>query len=146
LALDPESKAVEVLFTAPKTATYTITGEFEGIDNGSNSGGFIPTHPVNVLDDGSSIFFSSISAYQQVEMFTLKETVSAGGTIGFTVGTGTNGSCSYCNLSTGLSASITTAPEPSTWAMLLAGFVGLGFAGSRASRRAAAAAQASEPL
>ena len=30
------------------------------------------------------------------------------------------------------------APEPSTWAMMLAGFAGLGFAGYRASRRAAA--------
>ena len=31
-------------------------------------------------------------------------------------------------------------PEPSTWAMILLGFVGLGFAGRRASRRQAAAA------
>jgi len=39
-------------------------------------------------------------------------------------------------------SSITTfdAPEPSTWAMMLLGFSGLGFAGARASRRAAAAA------
>jgi hypothetical protein len=31
-------------------------------------------------------------------------------------------------------------PEPSTWAMMLVGFAGLGFAGCRASRRRAAAA------
>lgn len=31
-------------------------------------------------------------------------------------------------------------PEPSTWAMLLIGFAGLGFAGRRSSRRTAAAA------
>jgi PEP-CTERM motif len=31
-----------------------------------------------------------------------------------------------------------TAPEPSTWAMMLLGFVGLGFAGYRKSRKAAA--------
>ena len=31
-------------------------------------------------------------------------------------------------------------PEPSSWAMMLLGFVGLGFAGYRASRRTAAAA------
>jgi hypothetical protein len=34
----------------------------------------------------------------------------------------------------------TSAPELSTWAMLLLGFAGLGFAGYRASRRTAAAA------
>jgi hypothetical protein len=33
-----------------------------------------------------------------------------------------------------------SVPEASTWAMMLAGFVGLGFAGYRASRRAALAA------
>ena len=31
-------------------------------------------------------------------------------------------------------------PEPSSWAMMLLGFVGLGFAGYRAPRRTAAAA------
>jgi hypothetical protein len=36
--------------------------------------------------------------------------------------------------------SITTVPEPSTWAMMLLGFAGLSFAGYRASRRDAAAA------
>jgi hypothetical protein len=34
----------------------------------------------------------------------------------------------------------TAVPEPSTWAMMLLGFVGLGFAGYRASRRGVAAA------
>jgi hypothetical protein len=31
-------------------------------------------------------------------------------------------------------------PEPSTWAMMLVGFAGLGFAGSRSTRRQAAVA------
>jgi hypothetical protein len=34
-----------------------------------------------------------------------------------------------------LSFQATTVPEPSTWAMLLLGFAGLGYAGYRASRR-----------
>jgi PEP-CTERM motif len=33
-----------------------------------------------------------------------------------------------------------TVPEPSTWAMLLLGFAGLGFAGYRSRRPAASAA------
>ena len=33
--------------------------------------------------------------------------------------------------------SISGVPEPSTWAMMLLGFAGLGFAGYRASRKAA---------
>jgi hypothetical protein len=33
---------------------------------------------------------------------------------------------------------VLTVPEPSTWAMMLVGFAGLGFAGYRASRRAVA--------
>ncbi len=36
--------------------------------------------------------------------------------------------------------SLSTVPEPSTWAMLVLGFVGLGFAGYRASRKSAAIA------
>ena len=35
-------------------------------------------------------------------------------------------------------ATVTSAPEPSTWAMMLAGFAGLGFAGYRAARKAVA--------
>jgi hypothetical protein len=33
-----------------------------------------------------------------------------------------------------------TAPEPSTWAMMVVGFAGLGFAGYRKSRKVAAVA------
>jgi PEP-CTERM motif len=40
----------------------------------------------------------------------------------------------------GLASGTLTVPEPSTWAMMLMGFAGLGFAGYRASRRTAAAA------
>lgn len=36
--------------------------------------------------------------------------------------------------------SYTAVPEPSTWVMMVAGFAGLGFAGWRASRKAAAVA------
>ncbi len=39
-------------------------------------------------------------------------------------------------MSAGLAPSATTAPEPATWAMMLIGFAGLGYAGYRRSQRA----------
>ena len=39
-----------------------------------------------------------------------------------------------------LSVTVTPVPEPSTWAMMLAGFAGLGFLSYRASRKTTAAA------
>jgi PEP-CTERM motif len=39
-----------------------------------------------------------------------------------------------------LSVTVTQVPEPSTWVMMLAGFVGIGFLSYRASRKTAAAA------
>jgi hypothetical protein len=44
----------------------------------------------------------------------------------------------YLTSATPVSFVLTSVPEPSTWAMMLAGFAGLGFAGYRASRRAVA--------
>ena len=44
--------------------------------------------------------------------------------------------------SDGLFGSLTAVPEPSTWAMMIAGFVGLGFAGYRRSRKTSATALA----
>jgi hypothetical protein len=54
------------------------------------------------------------------------DSVDAGGTLGFAVDT--------------LGTFTTAVPEPSTWAMMIAGFAGLGFAGYRASRRSGATA------
>jgi PEP-CTERM motif len=39
-----------------------------------------------------------------------------------------------------LSVTVTSAPEPSTWALMLAGFAGLGYFGYKASRRTGSAA------
>jgi hypothetical protein len=44
-----------------------------------------------------------------------------------------------CN---GLAVAAGTVPEPSTWAMLLIGFAGLGFAGYRGARKTSLAATA----
>ncbi len=122
LVLDPEGNSdVEVLFTAPTAGNYSITGNFLGVDGLENE------HPVEILDNGISIFTDTISSVNQSDPFSLNETLNAGDTIGFDVDTGSV----YYNLSTGLSATITSsAPEPGTlW------IAGIGLAGLLLRRR-----------
>ena len=106
--MDPESGNVSVVFTASSAGTYTITGNFLGIDTGGNS------HPVEILDDGTVLWKGTISSFGGKDSFNLSETLNKGGTLTFVVGTGSTG-CSYCDLSTGLNGTITenTATVPS---------------------------------
>jgi hypothetical protein len=114
LILDPEEYNVEVVFTAPSTGLYNISGNFYGDDSIENS------HPVEVLDDGSTLYSSSIPSYEETDGFNfLSESLTAGETIAFYVRTG-GGGCTFCDLSTGLQATITSTgattatPEPSS--------------------------------
>ena len=120
LYLDPQGGTVAVLFTAPSAGAYTIAGNFVGIDMVGNS------HPVSILDDGTVVFSGTIATYGATDSFNLSETLKAGDTISFDVGTGSGGSCSYCFLGTGLDgtvteASTTAAPEPGTVGLTLLG-------------------------
>jgi hypothetical protein len=100
---DPESLGTEILFTAPSAGSYTISGNFIGADTGQNS------HPVEILDDGTVVFSSTISSYGGTESFDFSESLKAGDTIAFDVLTGSAG-CSYCNLTTGIQGTITGTP------------------------------------
>jgi hypothetical protein len=122
LWMDPESGTVSIVFTAPSAGIYTITGDFLGIDTSENS------HPVEILDNGTVIWNGTISSFGGKDSFSLPETLNAGGTLTFYVGTGSSG-CTYCDLSTGLDGTITggatTVPEPGTLIMLGSGLLGL---------------------
>jgi hypothetical protein len=123
LYLDPESGSVSVLFTAPSAGTYTIAGNFLGIDTVGNS------HPVSILDDGTVVFTGNIPIFGADDSFNFSETLKAGDTISFDVGTGSGGSCSYCFLGTGLNGTVTetsttATPEPGTVGLTI---VGMGF-------------------
>jgi hypothetical protein len=109
--LDPESLGATILFTAASTGSYTISGNFRGVDTSENS------HPVEILDNGLSVFSSTISTFGGTAPFSFGESLSAGDKIAFEVLTGSTG-CTYCDLSTGLQATITpessAVPEPSS--------------------------------
>jgi catechol 2,3-dioxygenase-like lactoylglutathione lyase family enzyme len=131
LWLDPESYTnVAVTFTAPSAGTYTLSTTFSGIDTGERS------HGVEVLDDGSAIYSNTISSFGASDTFSDKLTLAAGDTISFVVEGGSLDNCGYCNLGTGLVATLNSAvPEPATWAMLLIGFGLAGAALRRSSPR-----------
>jgi hypothetical protein len=130
LGLDPQSVAnVAVNFTAPSTGVYDVIGNFLGIDTGEY------LHPVEIVAGSSTVLFSgNIGSYGALDNFNFSTSLTAGETLSFLVKTGNpDGGCStagasgFCNLSTGLQAQISSVPEPATWAMMVLGFLGVGF-------------------
>ncbi len=108
LNIDPQGLSAAVVFTAPATGFYQVAGQFLGDDL------FATNHPVSVTENGTtSLFAGSIGIYGQKDPFDFMLSLNAGDSIAFGVATGSGG-CSFCNLSTGLWAEVTTDSRPIT--------------------------------
>ena len=115
-----------VQWTAPVAGEYHFSGSFELLDN--NPSGIIGEVYANssqlvsdtLTNPGSNL---GLQTPGQSAAFSGNVFLNAGGTLSFAV----NNDGSVFNDSTGLTATITAVPEPSTWAMLILGFAGIGF-------------------
>jgi hypothetical protein len=127
LTLDPESQTVDVRFTAPSAGLYTINGRFFGADSQTNCGGNCAAHPVLITDSVSGTVFGpdTITTYLQSYAFSFSLTMAANETLDFLAQAGTSGGCTYCNLATGLEATIvSTTPLPATLPLMASGVAG----------------------
>ena len=92
-----------IRWTAPNTENYTINATFIGSDNA--------TTDVHVLNNGNSLFQGNINGSGSTAQFSpITIAIKAGDTIDFTVGWGANGNIN--SDTTGISATISTAPIP----------------------------------
>jgi len=107
-------------FTAPSAGDYNITGTFTDLQ--------ASTVTLYVLVNGLTVSTSTGLPLS----FSDTTTLASGGTVDFVVdGGGTNQSDDVV----GLAATISSTPLPSTWLMLLSGFLGLGFVAYRGSKK-----------
>jgi hypothetical protein len=158
LMVPTASKALVFTFSftnATGTVDGTVTGQIFGLPvNGTNvaatdvilygypSGLGLPTAPLDVFTGASVTLNSFDVAGGQIVTGYFESTFAGGSSLNLwplhwdAVLQGPTGSTV---ISTG-AATYALIPEPSTWAMMLLGFAGLGFVGYRKSRRPAARA------
>ena len=132
-----------VRWTAPAAGTYFISGSVVALDNNPSGINW------SLYTNGSAIalyggYMKGPSA--NTTNLTYGPAVTFGGDValnlGDTLSFAVNKDLAYFNDSTGLTLSISSTPLPSTWLMLLTGFLGLGFVAYRGSKKSAAALSA----
>jgi hypothetical protein len=123
---------VIVQWTAPAAGTYTFSTSFTILDSD-------PTGIIGEVFEGKSEIYSGVlTSPKASESFSDSVDLAAGETLQFVV----NNDGSYYDDSTALTATISSTPLPSTWTMLIAGFVGCGFFAFRGTKKNAALAVA----
>ena len=95
----PNGQRSVIRLTVPSAGFYRITGRFEGIDSAGTT-----TDVAVVHNSTLTLFAEDIDGFGDVQAFSFTRHVSAGDTIDFTVGYGTN--LSYLFDSTGLTLNI----------------------------------------
>jgi hypothetical protein len=125
----PQDQYSVIRFTAPNAGTFVLATSFTGIDVDQT------TTDVHVLHDGSSIFNGNVHGFGSGSgpSFTTTLTLHAGDTIDFAVGYGADGN--YFNDSTGISATLSSVPEPASLILLALGLAGMGVIASNKGTR-----------
>ena len=97
-----------VRWTAPANGSYRITGDFVGLDSS-----YPTTTDVAILHNnnaGAPLFTGNIASYNVPLTFSVDVNATAGDTVEFTVGFGSNGN--FSGDATGLDALVTTLTGP----------------------------------
>jgi hypothetical protein len=118
----PAGELAIARWIAPTAGAYLVSGGFRGNDTAGT------TTDVYVLHNNTAIVNGVVSGFDAKHNFSQTLLLAAGDRVDFAVGTGGNG---YFNDSTGLSAIISAVPEPSSYALLLAGLGAIAFIANR---------------
>jgi hypothetical protein len=127
---------VIIRFTAPTAGTYTYSGLFEILDFQAPTG-----IVAEIYKNGTQLFSKPLSGAANAQTLQPGEGINFSGSVDLVAGDilsfASNREGNFTFDSTGFNVTITTdVPEPSTWAMMILGFCGLGFIAYR--RRQAA--------
>lgn len=122
----PSSEYAIVRFTAPDTSLYDLASSFSGLDS------TISGTDVYVLLNSASIFDGTVTSFGSGPSFATQLSLAAGDTVDFVVG---DLDGNHFNDTTGLSATLTAVPEPSSLALVATGVLGAVVAARRRRAR-----------
>lgn len=128
-----KNQPVAIYFNAPFAATLTSFS----LDIAAHQTSTLTIFDKNGVTLLSTFVSRTFGAFSNPGVYAFYSTTSANGIGGFSLSGAAQGQISIDNVSVTVASN---APEPATWAMMLAGFAGLGFAGYRRKKAATLAA------